>query len=344
LKVLHRKLQISKHYFITPYSTNLFTIPIIISFHSESTTYQQLYEIIYKQVEFMLKTKKEDDKYPFELKYVNKDGTACSKCAWYRFCPGCDIPPTDEIISNNLNNFESICIEWSQYKSDLTFYRNETKTWFDEDKSIEVNREAQDTPLSFDQCMKWFTQEERIGDELQCSKCEAPKRTFKKMDLWKMPPFLIVHLKRFQFYNNRWKKSNRLVEFPLEDLRISEWLPKKKKNGEEAVYDLFAIVNHFGHLGSGHYTAYAKHQPEGVWYNFDDTHLAPVKDPKDLISRAGYLLFYKRRDINVDTFLKGDKIQVEDQDPHENSQSNHQSSDNQTSENGKQNPSTCNLM
>jgi len=49
LKVLHRKLQISKHFFITPYSTSLFTIPIIISFHSESTTFKQLYEIIYKQ-------------------------------------------------------------------------------------------------------------------------------------------------------------------------------------------------------------------------------------------------------------------------------------------------------
>jgi len=293
----------------------------------------------------MLKKKKpEEFKYPFELKYTNKEGTACSKCAWYRFCPGCDIPSSDDIIGISLNDSDSVCLEWIIDRSDMFFFRTETKNWFEEDKSIDINREAQDTPLSFDQCMKWFTQKEFIGEEIFCPTCEGNKKTHKKMDLWKMPPILIVHLKRFQFYNNRWKKSNRLVEFPLENLRISDWFPKKKTKEEEndAVYDLFAIVNHYGNLGSGHYTAFAKHTPDNIWYTFDDHHFIPVKDVKDLISRSAYLLFYKRRDIDKNTYLESiliDKVTVSSE-AEEKDKSNHK----ETSEEEDEKPSTCNLM
>ena len=32
----------------------------------------------------------------------------------------------------------------------------------------------------------------------------------------------------------------------------------KSKDGQSQVYDLYAISNHYGGLGGGHYTAYAK--------------------------------------------------------------------------------------
>lgn len=36
------------------------------------------------------------------------------------------------------------------------------------------------------------------------------------------------------------------------------------KNSTEPIYDLYAISNHYGGLGGGHYTAYAKNG--GKWY------------------------------------------------------------------------------
>ena len=39
----------------------------------------------------------------------------------------------------------------------------------------------------------------------------------KKLDLWTLPPCLIIHLKRFQMHNGRWVKSNSRVEFPVTD-------------------------------------------------------------------------------------------------------------------------------
>ena len=41
-------------------------------------------------------------------------------------------------------------------------------------------------------------------------------------------------------------------------------------NGVSTVYDLYAIVNHFGNLNGGHYTAYAKN-PDGNWYDYNDS-------------------------------------------------------------------------
>lgn len=48
----------------------------------------------------------------------------------------------------------------------------------------------------------------------------------------------------------------RLVQFPVDNFDASSWLVDG--NGEPLYYDLQAVVNHYGRLGSGHYTAYAK--------------------------------------------------------------------------------------
>jgi len=47
------------------------------------------------------------------------------------------------------------------------------------------------------------------------------------------------------------------------------------------VYELFAVSNHFGGMGGGHYTAYAKQTDDGRWWCFDDTRCggAPSFDP-----------------------------------------------------------------
>lgn len=38
------------------------------------------------------------------------------------------------------------------------------------------------------------------------------------------------------------------------------------------VYELYAISNHYGGLGGGHYTAFAKNN--GQWYEFDDSRVS----------------------------------------------------------------------
>ncbi len=59
------------------------------------------------------------------------------------------------------------------------------------------------------------------------------------------------------------------------------------------VYDLYAVSNHFGGMGGGHYNAYCK-MPDGTWWCFDDSHVHAV-DKNNICSSSAYVLFYRRR-------------------------------------------------
>ncbi|KAJ1881518.1 hypothetical protein LPJ66_011305, partial [Kickxella alabastrina] len=48
-------------------------------------------------------------------------------------------------------------------------------------------------------------------------------------------------------------------------------------------YALFAVIDHIGHLDTGHYTAYAKHR--GQWFKFDDAAVTPA-DIRDVLGLA----------------------------------------------------------
>jgi hypothetical protein len=60
------------------------------------------------------------------------------------------------------------------------------------------------------------------------------------------------------------------------------------------MYDLYAVTNHFGSLNGGHYTAFGKN-PDGNWYNFNDSQVSSA-GIKNICSSSAYLLFYRRRE------------------------------------------------
>lgn len=61
-------------------------------------------------------------------------------------------------------------------------------------------------------------------------------------------------------------------------------------------YDLIAISNHMGGLGSGHYTAIALNN--GRWVDFNDSMVSATKStmPETFASREAYILYYRRRE------------------------------------------------
>jgi len=188
-----------------------------------------------------------------------------------------------------------------------------------------------------------FPKQKKI-DEVYCSNCKEHLPTSKKMDIWRLPPILIIHLKRFQFYNNRWRKSMKRVEFPLDDLKPSRWLPKKKIISEEEKnisYELFGVVNHYGQLEGGHYTAYSKNPGNGNWYNYDDNRVS--EDIKEIITPAAYLLFYKRKDLDKNNYLfaLGDTDVTDD---FENVKDDSGNENPQEPTNSEESPSRCKIM
>lgn len=70
-----------------------------------------------------------------------------------------------------------------------------------------------------------------------------------------------------------------------------------------ALYDLFAVSNHMGVMGYGHYTAFVRdYSPEGgsemspQWYLCDDHDCRPV-DEHQVRTIHAYVLFYRRRPL-----------------------------------------------
>jgi len=143
-------------------------------------------------------------------------------------------------------------------------------------------------------CIDLFCQKEKLdGDnKWYCPKCKKFQVATKKLDVWKFPAILIIHLKRFQHdKSGRRSKLNTLVNFEIEDMDLTQYAKGPQK--DDPMYDLFAVVNHHGSLGGGHYTACGKNRIDSKWYKFNDSSCSNATED-DLQSAAAYVLFYSR--------------------------------------------------
>lgn len=124
--------------------------------------------------------------------------------------------------------------------------------------------------VSLDDCLDEFGKEEILSenDAWYCPRCKEFRRASKKFELWKAPDILVIHLKRFSASRGLRDKLDILVDFPAEGLDLKERVALKEE-GKSTIYDLFAVDNHYGGLGGGHYTAIARNFMDGNWYDYN---------------------------------------------------------------------------
>ncbi|XP_019453814.1 PREDICTED: ubiquitin carboxyl-terminal hydrolase 8-like isoform X1 [Lupinus angustifolius] len=146
--------------------------------------------------------------------------------------------------------------------------------------------------ISLYNCLEAFLQKEPLGPEdmWYCPSCKKPCQASKKLDLWRLPEVLVIHLKRFQYSRFMKNKLETYVDFPVDNLDLSAYIAYG--NGKSYRYTLYAISNHYGSMGGGHYTAFVHHGGD-QWYDFDDGHVHPISKEK-IKSGAAYVLFYRR--------------------------------------------------
>ncbi|XP_052664462.1 ubiquitin carboxyl-terminal hydrolase 8 isoform X3 [Harpia harpyja] len=150
---------------------------------------------------------------------------------------------------------------------------------------------ASTSKCTLQECLRLFSKEEKLTDNnrFYCSHCKTRRDSLKKIEIWKLPPVLLVHLKRFS-YDGRWKqKLQTSVDFPLETLDLSQYVIGPKNNLKR--YNLFSVSNHYGGLDGGHYTAYCKNASKQRWFKFDDHEVSEIS-ASAVKSSAAYILFY----------------------------------------------------
>lgn len=142
-------------------------------------------------------------------------------------------------------------------------------------------------------CLRSFTDLEELDEtELyMCHKCKKRQKSTKKFWIQKLPKVLCLHLKRFHWTAFLRNKVDTYVEFPMCGLDMKSYLLEPENSlPERCLYDLAAVVVHHGSgIGSGHYTAYGRH--EGQWYLFNDSTVTLVSEEAVLKAKA-YILFY----------------------------------------------------
>ncbi|XP_024994981.1 ubiquitin carboxyl-terminal hydrolase 9-like isoform X1 [Cynara cardunculus var. scolymus] len=163
---------------------------------------------------------------------------------------------------------------------------------------VTVKKTKQES-ISLFSCLDAFLKEEPLGpdDMWYCPGCKEHRQATKKLDLWRLPDIIVFHLKRFSYSRFLKNKLDTFVNFPIHNLDLSKYVKNKDASGGSSVYELYAISNHYGGLGGGHYSAYAKLVEEDRWYHFDDAHVTPVSEG-DIRTAAAYLLFYQRVKTN----------------------------------------------
>ena len=131
----------------------------------------------------------------------------------------------------------------------------------------------------------------------RCPRCADFKPAAKQFSLWKLPPHLVVHLKRFggSGSGRQMRKRSEAVHLGSGSetglgLDLSPFIGSEQRVPPK--YELYAACNHMGSLTSGHYVACVKHR-DGNWWLCNDGRVTPMA-ASQVVSEDNYMLFFRR--------------------------------------------------
>ncbi|KAL3852453.1 hypothetical protein ACJMK2_016087 [Sinanodonta woodiana] len=238
---------------------------------------------------------------PFFLKPVDHDGVSLSGPDGERLEDKGD-------AALDLSGLHFLSMDWKNNEKHPRYVLVQTKELeVENDESMMTASLDEVNTAYLSQCLELFTEPEVLSQEeaWYCPQCKEHREATKQMSIWKLPHTLIVQLKRFSFRNFILRdKIDKMVEFPVRDLDLSPYyVGAQPANEPPPIYDLYAVVNHHGGILGGHYTAYVRcadpndHKKNLVgWRLCDDSRVSNISHEKNVVTRAAYLLFYRRRE------------------------------------------------
>ena len=152
--------------------------------------------------------------------------------------------------------------------------------------------ESKNDKLNLEKLLEYFCTKEHLdkGNEWRCGKCNKHVEATKNLSIYYVPRLLIICLSRFSKRGYGYGKNDEYIDFPLENLDMGKYICGPNK--ENSKYDLFAVSQHYGGTGGGHYTAICKNM-DGKWYDYNDSSCSSSSSA-NVVSSSAYVLFYRR--------------------------------------------------
>ncbi|KAJ3920053.1 ubiquitin carboxyl-terminal hydrolase 4 [Lentinula edodes] len=215
---------------------------------------------------------------------------------------------------------DSIIVDFFQgmFRNQLRCMKCEkTSTTYNAFSILSLPVPARSGKIPLQNCLKaFFNVEVMEGDDAwDCPRCKTKRPATKTLSLARLPPVLVIHLKRFEVNGRFSDKIDTFVDFPVKGLDLTELMPPPLPVGADQSllnggmvngvmprddpriqvgpykYELYGVTNHYGNLSSGHYTAFVASR--GGWLYCDDSSVKNV-DAKQVVNQKAYVLFYKR--------------------------------------------------
>lgn len=194
-------------------------------------------------------------------------------------------------------------------------------------KVADMKEEDDLTNLTLEKLIRRFSKPEDLDDDnkYRCPSCKKEVNAKRQINIYKVPKYFIVHMKKMKSGWDRYRSSGTdilKIDFPVNNFDITDLVMSKdpiesynikkeefmddnnkvllgreltmyESTGKPLVYNLYGIINHYGSMNFGHYTAYCKN--ENNWYCYDDSNVTQVREDS-IVTDAAYVLFYERAD------------------------------------------------
>lgn len=176
---------------------------------------------------------------------------------------------------------------------------------------------------SLTEALKAYLEEETLtaDERWHCEKCKVKVDARKKIDLWKLPPILVLHLKRFAFDSRSGRFRKITSNLKTDDsLDLGSFCSSKQRFGTQ--YQVWCVANHSGPYGHGHYTATCRVRgskgEEALWHHFNDARVTELKPGQEVVGPEAYVIFLVRcrQDTRKPAYVKRQTVSMPELWPH----------------------------
>lgn len=123
-----------------------------------------------------------------------------------------------------------------------------------------------------------------------------PRLARMRYRITKLPKYMILHMRRFTKNNFFLEKNPTLVNFPVKNLELKDYIPlpaTEESEKSQTKYDLIANIVHDGEPDKGSYRVFVQRKSEEQWYEMQDLHVADTLPQMVALSEA-YVQIYEQ--------------------------------------------------